>query len=329
MPASTSQSGILQFAPQGGIVPPLFGPTHTGNIFFVNAGQGSDGNAGNTPSQPLATLAGALARCVSGNNDCIFLIGQIAIAATILWNLNQTHLFGCNAPTMSGQQARIIHTGAALVTPLVQVTGSGCHFENFAVLDTGSNAAAAVCWQESSQRNSYRRVQFGGMGNAAGSAAQAASRHLLIDGGAGQATPTTGLGDNFFEECRIGVIGVQRSAANANLEIQNASPNNHFRRCVFVSNTSAATALFMTLGASAIDGATIFEGCMLINNTKAASGVAMTQSFAINATQTGVILFKDSHSVGATKLETTATNYVFVTEPAVSATAGAYAINNT
>ena len=47
----------------------------TGNYYFVDPVNGADGNEG-TPELPLKTLYGALAKCTSGNNDVVVLMGD-------------------------------------------------------------------------------------------------------------------------------------------------------------------------------------------------------------------------------------------------------------
>jgi hypothetical protein len=328
MAASTNTTSIFQSNPMGGLTPPIFGPTFLGNLWFVNPATGANGNIGSQPQQPFQTLEGALNHVVPGNNDIVFFAGTISLTHTLEWNVNDTHLIGCGVPGEIGQTAKLSYTGSASLTPLVQVTGSGCLFSNFQASHAGTVASTAqVCWQDSSQHNVYDRVQFAGMG-AAGQAGATGSRHLLIDGGAGQSTPTTGLGDLLFSRCTIGQTGTQRTAANANLEIQNASPRNVFRDSRFVANTSAAGALFLLCGASSLGDYTEIRDTLFINTIKNTSDVAMTQAFSINATQLGLILMKACRGVGMTKLETSASGFVYIDTPAVSATSFD-AINNT
>ena len=217
MPASTSQNSVLQSNFFGGCTPPMSGPLFlTGNFWFVNALTGADGNAGSQPGQPFKTIQGALNHVVAGNDDVIFLMTPITLTSKLVWNVNNTHMIGIGTPNETGNQNVISYAGSATLTPLVQVTGSGCYFANFKVSHAGTVASTAqICWQDSGQQNCYDHVQFVGMGNAAGSAAQAGSRHLLVDGGNGQSTPTTGYGDMLFTNCVFGDTVVQRSAANS------------------------------------------------------------------------------------------------------------------
>ena len=111
----------------------------TGNYYFVDPVNGADGNEG-TPELPLKTLYGALAKCTSGNNDVVVLMGDgtaagsarlstalaqeitpAATAGTLNWNKNATHLIGVAAPTSVAQRARIApptgtYTAATLQT---------------------------------------------------------------------------------------------------------------------------------------------------------------------------------------------------------------------
>ena len=45
MPASSAKNNSpFQSSALGGVVPPIFGPTYLGNVWFVSESSGSDGN---------------------------------------------------------------------------------------------------------------------------------------------------------------------------------------------------------------------------------------------------------------------------------------------
>ena len=85
---------------------PLFGiagvPPFTGNFFWVDETNGSDGNTGG-PQDPFKTLTQALASCQANNNDVVFMTGSVHTATTIAWNLNKTHLIGLGAPSQNSR----------------------------------------------------------------------------------------------------------------------------------------------------------------------------------------------------------------------------------
>src|SRR6267154_1840167 len=117
---------------------PLYGiqgvlPQFQGNYFWVDGSVGSDGNTGG-PQDPFLTIGQALGKCVSGNNDVIFVNGTILLTATLNWNKNKTHLIGLSTGPFNSsgvllQPPNLAATTGAF-TPLVNVTGTGCRFEN-------------------------------------------------------------------------------------------------------------------------------------------------------------------------------------------------------
>ena len=305
---------------------PVIGVPFQGNYWFVNETSGLDGNSGKSPSQAFGTLTHALAMATPANNDVIFIEGSVHVTATVAWNLDQTHLIGTNAPGEIAQRSRISQTGATEFTPLVHVTGSGCYFANLGTFHGYSTAAAQICWTDSGQRNVYDHVTFGGMGNAAGAAAQAGSRNLLIDGGTGQATPTSGYGEHLFYRCTVGLDTITRGA-NASLEILGASPRNIFRECEFIEYAGGSTTLhFKLTAADAIDRFVRFDNCTFINAIQSQATTA-AQAFSIAASCGGLVLLKSCITVGSTAWETTPSNECYIDMP-VPNTAGGQAINN-
>ena len=75
---------------------PLYGvagtPPFTGNFFWVDETNGSDGNTGG-PQDPLATLKQAHSMCLAGNNDVVFLTGSNHTSATIAWSKNKKQYY--------------------------------------------------------------------------------------------------------------------------------------------------------------------------------------------------------------------------------------------
>lgn len=295
----------------------------SGNYFFVDPVNGVDGNIG-TPSQALKTLSGALARCTAGKNDVIFLIGNGTTAgsaresATLAWNKDATHLIGICGPTQISQRARIAATSGVNFTPLVNVTAKGCYFGNLSAFAGYDSAVTQVCWVDAGERNYYGNVSFQGMGHAT-AGAQAGGRSLVV-GGAG------GLGENTFEHCTIGVDTVARTAANASLQLLNSTPRNIFRGCVFPAYATAATPLFVT--ATAVDRMNMFENCSFINSVKSGTGTAMTSGFNAAGAIGGLLLLKDCTFVGATDIEGTPSNNIFIDGAAPTAATSQLAVNN-
>lgn len=321
------------------VMPGSGGPIFTGNAFFVSA-TGADGNDGASPSSPMATLYGALSRCVSGNNDVIYLIGNgaasgsarvslagaqaINSAATggaLLWNKNATHLVGI-ASGSNNSRARIapptgVYTAATFVdTTMVNVTGTGCTFMNisaFAGFSTG--VAAFIAWTENGGRNAYINCQFQGMNDAV-SAGDAGSRSLKVMGT---------VGENTFTNCIIGDDTTARGAANASLEFAGGTPRNTFTRCVFPLDDAATAGILGILGTgnACMDRWQIFDSCLFLNDTKSGSTAMTVLASLTTASPGGYMVFKNCDTVGITKFgDTNALANSYVSNVGGAATGG-------
>jgi len=296
---------------------PLYGiqgtlPPFSGNSFWVDETNGSDGNTGG-PQDPLKTLTQALALCTSNNNDVVYLVGTVHVTATVAWNKNRTHLIGLGPTLDSEARARISQTGSTVFTPLVNVTGAECIFSNIGAFHGFVDLTAQICWAEAGQRNQYFHCAFLGMGNATGGASQTGSRSLTV-GGVG------GNGESTFINCIIGLDTITRSAANASLEIINGSPRNVFRNCIFPCLSSSASALLITVGASGMDRWALFDKCSFLNCVET-GGTTLSAAIIANASAGGAVCIQDCFSLGSTAVATTGPVYITGNVP-VATTSG-------
>ena len=300
-----SQFGMPLFG-VGGLLP------FTGNYFWVDAGNGSDGNTGG-PQDPFATLAQAHSVCVSGNNDVVFLTGTVHTTATLSWTKNQTHLIGLCAPSNS-DRARISSTGATAFSPLVNVTGYGCKFVNIGTFHGGFTGATGsqVCWNDgagSGGRNYYYGCQFYGGGDAT-TAALAGMRSLTV----------TSSDENVFDRCTIGLDTIVRATnANASMEILGGSARTRMKDCIFQANVSDVSDVHITAGAGAIDRYLLLDNCALINVVDSGSSA---MSAAITNSGSASIILNNCISVGATAIATTGPVYVNQISAAGATTTG-------
>lgn len=282
---------------------PLFGvanqPPFTGNFFWVDETNGSDGNTGG-PQDPFKTLTQALNAATAGNNDVVFLTGTVHVTAAVAWSKNKTHLIGL-APQLDSQgRARISQTGTTVFTPLVNVTASECIFKNIGAFHGFVDLTNQICWTEGGGRNSYSNCAFLGMGNATGGASQTGSRSLLVTGS---------TGENTFHNCVIGLDTVTRSTSNASLELAGGSPRNVFRKCIFPCLSSSASALLITVGSGGIDRWVLLEDCSLINCIES-GGTTLNAAIVANASAGGAVLFNPGTiSLGSTAIATTGPVY--------------------
>jgi hypothetical protein len=327
------------------LIPNVSGIPLTGNWFFVDPANGSDGNPG-TGDAPLATLYRAHALCTSGNNDVVVLVSNgastgsarlstalaqtidsSATTGTLVWSKNACHLIGAGAPTVVSQRARIApptgtYTQATFGSGnFVSVTGSGCIFSNFSLFNGFSTGGTnQICWTDTGGRNYYNGVDFGGMGDAA-SANSTGSRSLKI----------STAGENTFVNCTIGLDTVTRTAANASLEFSGGTARNTFRNCIFPFQGNTAGILGVTVAAaSGIDRWQIFDNCSFINNVQSTS-TTMSGLSTLVASSGGLLLVQNSRMVGITEWGTDATSrgQIYVDMSAPDAAAGGVTTNPT
>lgn len=286
----------------------LFNLTFTpGNVIWLAPASGTalDSNDGSTPAKAKATLSGAYAAAVDGNNDVIALISDGTTASTarvnaaFTWAKNATHLVGISSGVNISNRSRIAPTGSTTAfANFFTVSGSGCQFNNiqwFHGFDTGTTSA--ICLTVTGGRNLFVNCHIAGMGDAA-SAQNSGSRSLKISGS---------TGENGFVNCAIGIDTVTRTTSNASVEFASATPRNQFIGCVFPFMTSNAGVLGITAAASgSMDRFQYFKDC-LFTNAIGSTSTAMTALTTLGASTGGLLVLKSCTAVGITDLFSDAT----------------------
>jgi hypothetical protein len=273
----------------------------TGKVFYCDPANGLDSNDGQlaatvpgTTQGPVQTLLAGYNLLRSGFNDVLVLIGNgqssgSARITSFTWAKNAAHLIGICAPSAVSQRARIANpttAGLVITANFFTVSGNGCLFSNLSWFQ-GAGAgqtgiAAAILVTITGSRNAFVNCDFEGMGDAT-SATDAGSRCILISGG-GQ--------ENFFKHCNVGLDTVERTNANASVEIAGGGPRNIFEDCTFPfwSSDGLQYALLANAAAS-LDRWVLFKGCNFI----AGIGTAIAQLFHL-AAAVGGILCMDAQS---------------------------------
>lgn len=297
------QAGFRLFAGEqlNALVAAVQASMPVGNIYYVNpaAGNASDSNPGLNQNVPLSTLAGALGKCVAGNNDTVVLIGDgttaatARVSATLDWNKAATHLLGVCAPTMDAQRARIAPPTTATVNfnPIFKVSAPGCIFSNFSIFGgIGESGVDEYLAQVTADRNFFSNVDFQGMGStAAGS--RAGSYVLGLNGG----------DENTFEGCTFGLETAARSAANASVKLVGASQRNRFLSCDFEMYPTANSPLFLNANLSGgLNGSTmLFKNCSFRALMGAAGSTQPAVTCTVAADVNGTIYFDDCRTIAA------------------------------
>lgn len=155
-------------------------PATTGNVFFVSSITGSNGNVGNDPAFPKATIAGAMAAAVANNGDIIVLMPQHAetVSAAAYLTLSKAGLtiiglgVGAKRPTLtwtatasqiiiSGanitiDNIRMDFTGIDAVVAGVSITATDVSIQNCEVISNAAAAGAVLCFLTAATATRFR-----------------------------------------------------------------------------------------------------------------------------------------------------------------------------
>lgn len=263
-----------------------------GKAWFVKPASGSDGHDGTTVDRALATVGQAFSLAAANRNDTIYLFGEgnsadnssSRVSATLTWNKDMVHLVGVAAPSIVSQRARIaVTSGAAAMSPMVDVTANACIFKNIQFFHGQAEATALLNVRVTGQRNYFENVHFAGVGDATQSAAGAAS--LAIVGGA----------ENVFNHCVIGLDTTTRDADATEILLDTAATRNLFEDCHISSYISAAGFASVTIADSTgIDRWLRFNRCLFTTDS-VNQGTTQTEVFSIPAMVQGKVILQDSY----------------------------------
>lgn len=269
----------------------------TGNVFYLDPVNGLDTNDGQTPNVtpgghgPVQTLQAGYNLLRSGFNDVLVLIGNgqasgSARITTFTWAKNAAHLVGVCAPSALSQRARIANpttAGLTMTANFFTVSGNGCLFSNlswFVGAGAGQTGiAASICMTVSGTRNAFLNCDFEGMGDTTASV-DAGSRNLLIK-----------ADENFFSHCNIGLDTVQRTNANASVEISGGAARTLFENCIFpLWSSDGLQYILLGAAASALDRWTLFRECAMFTTV----GTILAQLFHLVASVGGKVILDPS-----------------------------------
>ena len=233
----------------------MIGLPSIGNIWYVDASNGSDSSGGTTREDAFATVAAAFNAATANQDDVILIIhsggtGRTSETTAITWNKRYTHLIGSTGPLAQDARAGIsFGTGGSL-----SVTENGCIFKNLTFDGTTDiNVPVTV----SGAYNSWIGVDFKGSLNAT-TGDDTAARALYLNGAQ----------ENLFVGCTFGADTYERSAANASVEFASAASRYVFDDCRFIMSSDATTPVHVLFtGTNAIDRWAEFKDCLFYNFT--------------------------------------------------------------
>lgn len=275
----------------------MLGLPSVGEIYYVDAGAGSDSDDGRTAGSAFKTVTKAKT-VMSADQDDVLIIastnssGRTSEAASIDWDLRRTHIIG-NGPLRKLNPRNGIGFASTATTPCFTVSAKDCSFTNISIAVFED---INVLVNATGDYNSWDHVHFQGIGNA-----------TTGDDAAGRSLVLTGAEENEFTNCTIGIDTVARGgAANASLELTGSCPRNKFINCDFPIFTDGAEPTWVKADTgNCTERFLKFEGCEFMN-PDGSSSTTLTLGMDLSATSNGYIYMINCNWLGATDL---ANNY--------------------
>ena len=298
----------------------IIGQPVVGNVFYVDATNGSNSSSGKTWANAFATLSAAHSAVTTHNYDVIIIAPNgtagTAETATLDFSKSYVTVIGAGAPTNISQRARVLFTTAD-TSPQMTVSGNGNRFVNFQLATfVDSNILLTV----TGDRNYFGNVHFAGIGDSTAGDDTAARCVYLNDGD-----------ENYFDGCMFGLDTIMRSAANYTVEMAGGVQRTTFNNCMFQMASDATTPRHVLVtGTSGVDRWNRFDDCVWYNFTTNDSA-QIAAAFDVSAqTATGHFLLTGSQQlIGIDNWESTASGRLWISQATATANAVGQAINPT
>ena len=274
------------------------------NIYLVDPSTGDDGNMGDRWTKPLKTIAAAYAKCTANQNDVVlYLAGSSGDtwAEKLTWSKSYTHLIGMCAPVRTAQRARIFAKSDMDDAELLEVSGTGCIFQNLYIFNGADEATALGCVKVSGGRCYFENVHFAGPGHATNAIDGAYALGLY-----------GGDGEHLFKNCTFGLTTVGAATGVRTVAFLGGyTPRVVFEDCTFAMHASAATAMIVEGGADAIIEYALWKNCLFFNEGTAAIDTAFELP-AMNAARQFFLLINCWRNSGIDDWEDQARGVVWV-----------------
>jgi len=237
-----------------------FVPLTRGTAYFVDPTNGDNNASGTSPEKAVADIPTAFDLATANQHDTIFYIAgssSISLTSQLVWNKNYTHLIGIAAPTFSSQRARIFQDSAATtLSPLINITASGCIFDNLLIFQGVDDAASLLNVQVTGGRNYFHNVHFAGGGHATMAIDNCAS--LMVNGGE----------ENTFHNCKLGLTTIPLATGGNVLRFDGSAKENEFVDCILgVLIGNAGARLVELVDGSAMDQINWFKNTKFVSNS--------------------------------------------------------------
>lgn len=296
----------------------VIGQAHVGNVWYVDANNGSDNNKGDEWGRAFATYEQALDQAVTNNYDVIVIApgGTSGTGETSALTLSKNHVttIGASAPAPWSPRSRI--TFGAGTSSCLTVSGQGNRFVGVQLATFEDNN---VLVEVTANRNVFVGCHLAGIGNAT-AGDDTAARTLLINGAE----------ECGFYDCTIGLDTVARSTTNAEIEFKSAATRHLFENCRIVAFADNAGHKFVKAddAASAVDRVVIFKDSIFFNAIDS-TATQMDEAIVAHASLGGMIFVKNCSLIGADDWDDADTGKVMIDGAAPTAGTSGLAVDTT
>ena len=311
-PNGISSRGI----PVNGSIPFVLGANGAGNIYFVDATNGSDGNKGLSADQAFKTLAVAYAAAVSGDTIALSTNSTHSLTAGIAWTKSRINLVGMDFFGRLVQQGAKVQLATAATTAYVlKVTGTRNSFSNIKFIQGATAATGLHVLEEGGEGSLYQNCSFVfGVGD---NLDLTTATEVLCGSDSGT-----------YDNCTFGSDTLVTSAARAVFTIDQVGgfefKSNILRDCIFMVSSSDADALLLKVAANTdVLYTNLFINPIMMASIDAAGGAALTIAGAsASSLVKGTLNFANLATFNCASFMTTSDGVLITGNVPVAATSG-------
>jgi len=312
-PNGISSRGI----PVNGSIPFVLGANGAGDIYFVDATNGSDGNNGLSADQAMKTLPVAYAAAGSGDTIALSTNSTHSLATGIAWTKSRINLVGMDFFGRLVQQGAKVQLATAATTAYVlKVTGTRNSFSNIKFIQGATAATGLHVLEEGGEGSLYQNCSF--VFGVSDNLDLTTATEVLC--GADSAT---------FDNCLFGSDTLLTSAARTVFTIDQVTSgqefkSNIFRDCIWMVSSSSADALLLKVAANTdVLFTNLFINPIMMASIDTAGGIALTIAGAsASSLVKGTLNFANLSTFNCASFMTTADQVMITGNIPTAATSG-------
>jgi len=312
-PNGVSSYGI----PVTGSLPMVLGANGAGDIYFVDATNGSDGNNGLSADQAMKTLPVAYAAAGSGDTIALSTNSTHSLATGIAWTKSRINLVGMDFFGRLVQQGAKVQLATGSATAyVVKVTGTRNSFSNIKFIQGSAEATALHVLEEGGEGSLYQNCSF----------------VFGVNDNLGGTTATEvlcGSDSGTYDNCTFGSDTLLTSAARTVFTIDQVTSgqefkSNIFRDCIWMVSSSDADALLLEVAANTdVLFTNLFINPIMMASIDTAGGIALTIAGAsASSLVKGTLNFANLSTFNCASFMTTADQVMITGNIPTAATSG-------